>query len=33
MTADEYYELREEGGSEYDDVAEQISDIIGSVIG
>src|SRR5690625_3228499 len=24
MTADEYYELRDEGGSEYEDVAEQI---------
>ncbi|WP_031548718.1 glutathione ABC transporter substrate-binding protein [Salinicoccus luteus] len=33
MTADEYYEIREEGGSEYDDVAEQISEHIGSVIG
>ncbi|MFC3419631.1 glutathione ABC transporter substrate-binding protein [Salinicoccus hispanicus] len=33
MTADEYYELREEGGSEYDDVAESISEHIGNVIG
>lgn len=33
MTADEYYELREEGGSEYEDVVEQISEHTGSVIG
>lgn len=33
MTADEYYELREEGGSEYEDVAESISEHTGSVIG
>ena len=33
MTADEYYELREEGGSEYEEVAEQISEDLGGVIG
>ncbi|SFK56689.1 ABC transporter substrate-binding protein [Salinicoccus halodurans] len=33
MTADEYYELRAEGGSEYEDVAEQISEYTGGVIG
>lgn len=32
MTADEYYELREEGGDEYADVMEQISEDLGSVI-
>jgi len=33
MTADEYYELRDEGGSEYEDVAEQISEHTSGVIG
>ncbi|SDK25691.1 glutathione ABC transporter substrate-binding protein [Lacicoccus qingdaonensis] len=33
MTADEFYELREEGGSEYEEVAEQISEDLGGVIG
>ncbi|GAB3070337.1 glutathione ABC transporter substrate-binding protein [Salinicoccus sesuvii] len=33
MTADEYYELREEGGSEYEEVAESIAGETGSVIG
>lgn len=33
MTADEYYDLRAEGGSEYEDVAEQISEYTGGVIG
>lgn len=33
MTAEEYYDLRAEGGDEYDDVQDQISDHIGSVIG
>ena len=33
MTADEYYSLRDEGGSEYEDVAEQISEYTSGVIG
>ncbi|WP_017548599.1 glutathione ABC transporter substrate-binding protein [Salinicoccus carnicancri] len=33
MTADEYYGLRDEGGSEYEDVAEQISEHTSGVIG
>ncbi|MDB0580197.1 glutathione ABC transporter substrate-binding protein [Salinicoccus roseus] len=32
MTADEYYELREEGGSEYEGVVDEISAHIGSVV-
>lgn len=32
MTADEYYELREEGGSEYEAVVDKISAHIGSVV-
>lgn len=33
MTAEEYYELREEDGDEYDEVKDQISEHIGTVIG
>lgn len=33
MTADEYYDLRTEGGAEYDEVKDQISEHIGTVIG
>ncbi|CAM4228743.1 glutathione ABC transporter substrate-binding protein [Lacicoccus alkaliphilus] len=33
MSADEYYELREEGGSEYARVADRISEDLGSVLG
>src|SRR5699024_9285630 len=33
LSADEYYELRDEGGSEYEDVAEQISEHTSGVIG
>ncbi len=33
MTADEYYELRETGGDEYEEVQDEISEHLGSVIG
>ncbi|MCD2137522.1 glutathione ABC transporter substrate-binding protein [Salinicoccus halitifaciens] len=33
MTADEYYVLREDGGDEYEEVMDQISEHVGSVIG
>lgn len=33
LSADEYYELREEGGSEYEEVAGRISEDLGGVIG
>lgn len=32
MTADEYYELREEGGDEYEEVMDQISEYLGTVV-
>lgn len=32
MTADEYYELREAGGDEFDDTAEQIAEHVGQVL-
>lgn len=32
MTADEYYELRETGGEEYEDIADQIGQNIGAVV-
>ncbi|TVT29265.1 glutathione ABC transporter substrate-binding protein [Salinicoccus cyprini] len=33
MTVEEYYALREEGGSDYEDIAERISEHTGNVIG
>lgn len=33
MTADEYYEIREAGGEEYEEVSDQISEHIGQVLG
>lgn len=33
MTADEYYELREAGGEEYDEVVDQIAEHVGQVLG
>ena len=33
MTAEEYYELRAEGGSEYEEVSDQLSEYVGQVLG